>query len=238
LNEAELNITKANDGLVMAKLALAQVIGQPEDTDFNVVDSVTGQFTGLQEANVLGIANRAELRLLQKAIEAQQLQTKMIKADMKPTIGVAVSGISALGNKINFTNGNNYMFTYYGLVNVSIPIFDWGKNAKKVKEQTLKIQSQQTQLLETKELINLQVQNAYLQLNQSVKSIQLSTLSLQQADENLRLANDRFKAGTIVGKDVLEAQLIWQQAYTNLIDAKINYKINEANYKKAMGEIK
>lgn len=33
------------------------------------------------------------------------------------------------------------MFTYYGLVSVSIPLFDWGKNAKKVKEQTLKIQS-------------------------------------------------------------------------------------------------
>jgi outer membrane protein TolC len=54
---------------------------------------------------------------------------------------LSVSGISTVGNKINFTNGNNYMFTYYGLVSVSIPLFDWGKNAKKVKEQTLKIQS-------------------------------------------------------------------------------------------------
>lgn len=238
LNEAALNINKANDGLVMAKLALAQVIGEPDNTNFNVADSVAGQFTTLTEANVPGISNRPELQLLQKTIEAQQLQTKITKADLKPTIGVSLSGISTVGNKINFANGNNYMFTYYGLVSVSIPLFDWGKNAKKVKEQTLKIQSQQEQLTETKELINLQVQNAYLQLNQSVNSIHLSALSLQQADENLRLANDRFKAGTIIGKDVLEAQLIWQQAYANMIDAKITYKINEASYKKAIGEIK
>lgn len=238
LNEAALNINKANDGLVMAKLALAQVIGEPDNTNFNVADSVAGQFTTLTEANVPGISNRPELQLLQKTIEAQQLQTKITKADLKPTIGVSLSGISTVGNKINFSNGNNYMFTYYGLVSVSIPLFDWGKNAKKVKEQTLKIQSQQEQLTETKELINLQVQNAYLQLNQSVNSIHLSALSLQQADENLRLANDRFKAGTIIGKDVLEAQLIWQQAYANMIDAKITYKINEASYKKAIGEIK
>lgn len=130
------------------------------------------------------------------------------------------------------------MFTYYALASVSVPIFDWGKNAKKVKEQNLKIQAKQIQMDETKELISLQVQNAYLQLNQSVKKIHLSELSLQQAGENLRLANDRYKAGTITGKDVLEAQAIWQQSYSNIIDAKVEYKINEAGYKKAIGELK
>lgn len=239
LNEAELNITKATDGLVMAKLNLAQATGQPDNTDFNVVDSVSGLFTPLPEAAAsTAMSNRPEIDLLNKAIEAQQLQTRIIKAELKPTVGVALSGVSAVGKKVNFSNGNNYMFTYYGLLNVSIPIFDWGRNSKKVKEQTLRVQSQQVQLAETKELINLQVQNAYLQLNQSVKSIGLSKLSLQQADENLRLANDRYKAGTTLGKDVLEAQLIWQQAYTNLIDAKIEYKINEAGYRKAIGELK
>jgi outer membrane protein TolC len=91
---------------------------------------------------------------------------------------------------------------------------------------------------QNKELISLEAQNAYVQLNQSVKNINLSAKSLEQADENLRLANDRFKAGTIVGKDVLEAQVIWQQAYTDIIDAKVDYKINMANYKKAIGELK
>ncbi|MBP7555346.1 MAG: TolC family protein [Chitinophagaceae bacterium] len=239
LNEAELNITKANDGLVMAKLNLAQVTGQPNNSDFTVTDSVSGTFTPLSgTAMDASFSNRPEINLLKKAIEAQELQTSIIKAEMKPTVGIALSGVSAVGKKVNFTNGNNYMFTYYGLVNVSIPIFDWGRNAKKVKEQKLLIQSQELQLSETKELISLQVQNAFLQLNQSAKNINLSKLSLQQAEENLRLANDRYKAGTTVGKDVLEAQVIWQQAYTNLIDAKIDYKINEANYKKATDGLK
>jgi outer membrane protein TolC len=130
------------------------------------------------------------------------------------------------------------MATYYAMVNVSIPIFDWGKNKNKVSEQQFKVRSQQLQLQDTKELLNLQVQDAYLKVNQSVKKINLSTLSLQQADENLRLANDRYKAGTIVGKDVQEAQAIWQQAYSSLIDAKVEYKINEASYRKAIGALR
>lgn len=236
LNEAELNITRAKDGLVMAKLNLAQVTGQPDNTDFNVADSVSGLFTSV--ANMAtSIENRPEIGLLQKAIEAQELQASIIRADMRPTVAVALSGVSSVGKKINFSNGNNSLFTYYGIVSVSVPIFDWGRNAKKVKEQKFRIQSQQVQLSETRELISLQIQQAFLQLNQSVRNIDLSKLSLQQADENLRLANDRYKAGTIIGKDVLEAQLIWQQAYTHLIDARIDYKISEAGYKKAVGEL-
>jgi outer membrane protein TolC len=236
LNEAELNITKARDGLALAKLNLAQLIGQPGNTGFAIIDSVTGSFDALQQQSFEN--KRPEITVLQKAIEAEQLQTKIIKADLKPTIGLAASGIGAAGKKINPANGNSYLFTYYGLVNISVPLFDWGKNAKKVKEQTLKVQAKEVQLAQTKELINLQVQNAYLQLNQSVQKIKLSALSLQQADENLRLANDRYKAGTIIGKDVLEAQAIWQQAYTSVIDAKVEYKLNEAGYRRAIGELK
>jgi outer membrane protein TolC len=238
LNEAELNITKATDGLVLAKLNLAQIIGQPDNTSFAITDSVTGSFDALQQPVENSYSKRPEITVLQKAIEAERLQTQLIKADLKPTIGLAASGISAAGKKINPVNGNNYLFSYYGLVSISIPLFDWGKNAKKVKEQTFRIQAKEVQLTESKELINLQVQNAYLQLNQSVQKIKLSGLSLQQAEENLRLANDRYKAGTIVGKDVLEAQAIWQQAYTSVIDAKVEYKLNEAGYRKAIGELK
>lgn len=237
LNEANLNITKANDGLTMTKLNLAQIIGKPGNAGFAITDSVTGNFYSVQSFT-RNADKRPEINVLKKAIEAEQIQTKLIKADLKPTIGAALSGISAVGNKVNFSNGKDYMFTYYGLVSVSIPIFDWGKNAKKVKEQNIKIQARQHQLDETRELIDLQTQNAFLQLNQALKKIQLSELSLQQADENLRLANDRYKVGTITGKDVLEAQVIWQQAYTSLIDAKVEYKINEAGYKKAIGELK
>ena len=30
--------------------------------------------------------------------------------------------------------------------------------------------------------------------------------------------------------------VLWQQAYSNVIDAKAEYKVNEARYKKAIGE--
>jgi outer membrane protein len=238
LNEAELNLTKANDGLVMAKLKLAQVIGNAGSTAFTLSDSVTGNFTELPSLDYATADSRPEIRLLTRAIEAEELQRKILKAEQKPVLAASLSGIAVSGKRVNLENGKDHMTSYYGLVGLTFPIFEWGKKTNKVKEQTFKIAAQQQRLEDTKELIDLEVQNAYLQLNQSAKKIRLSTLSVDQATENLKLANDRFQAGTIVGKDVQEAQVIWQQAYSDLIDAKVEYKVNEVLYRKSIGELK
>ena len=138
---------------------------------------------------------------------------------------------------MNFTNGDDDLKTFAGLVSVQIPIFDWGGRKAKVREQQSKTESQRLELEETKELIRIEIQNAWLKLNQSHQKIGLTMKSLQQAEENLRLNENRFEAGTVIGEDVLEAQVLWQQAYSNLINAKAEYMINEAIYRKATGEL-
>lgn len=238
LNDAELNLVKATDGLALAKLNLAQLAGISDSTDFVIKDSITGSFK-LSERNVYDALNkRPEITLLNKSIELQELQKKLLQADSKPSVGIGLNAIAATGKQgINPGSASNFMGSYYGLVSVSVPIFDWNARKSKVKEQTYKIKAQQTQLTETQQLISVEVQQAYLQLGQSAKRIDLAITSLQQAEENLRLANDRFKAGTIVGRDLLEAQTIWEQANSSLIDAKVEYRINEAALKKAKGEL-
>lgn len=234
LNESELSIAAAKDGVAMAKLQLAQIIGMVNDTDFAVIDSVGGNF--LPSEKLEGYAeDRPEIRILNKTMEAQGLQKRILKSDFLPTIGLSVSGIGVLGKGVNISTGKNNMVSYYGIASISIPILDWGKKSNNIKEQAFKIAAREEQLEETKELISMEVQSAYLTLNQSARKVRYKMLSLEQADENLKLTEDRYQAGTIVGKDVLEAQAIWQEAFSELIDAKIEYKIREASYKKALG---
>ncbi|MCE7040117.1 TolC family protein [Dyadobacter sp. CY312] len=238
-NETELNIVKASDGLFLAKMNLAQIIGAPADSDLTPGDSVIGSFESLPSQSFeSAVETRPEIELLKNVLQAQELQKKMLQADFKPTVGVLAGGFVGFGKKMNIETGGNTMASYFGMLSVNIPIWDWGQKASKVKEQGFKIRAQQVQMEETKELLSLEIRNAYLQLNQAAKRIQLSGASLQQAEENLRLSNDRFKAGTVTGQDVLEAQTLWAQANSNIIDAQIEYKVSEAVYKKAIGENK
>ncbi|WP_341902042.1 TolC family protein [Fluviicola taffensis] len=233
-NEAKLAIEKAQDGLELAKLNLALLIGL-KDISFDVQDQVVITLVADATQTENTVAARPEIDMLNKSIEAMEFQRKITRGDNLPTIGLAVSGLGTAGKRVNIKDGSNTMFTYYGVLSISVPIFDWGKTSNKVKEQSFKIAAQQEQLENTKELINLEIQHAELMLKQSLRQIEVAEQSLVQADENLKLADDRLKSGTIVGKDVQEAQAIWQNAYSKLIDARIEYMINEATYKKAVG---
>ncbi len=238
LNEAELNLTKANDGLTMSKLNLAQIIGL-KNTDFIVADKSSNDFSAAAFSNFSEASEkRPEIAILKKAVEVQEFQGKILEGDRRPSVALSANGLYAVGEKINVSNGKNDMASFYGLVSINVPVFDWGGRKEKVKEQKFKTEAQKLELIETKEQITLEIQNAYLQLKQSIQRTELAKKSFQQAQENLRLNNDRFNVGTVIGKDVLEAQVLWQQAYSNTIDAKAEYKINEAKYKKAIGELK
>jgi len=238
-NNNQLNVIRANDTWVLSKLNLAQITGLGDSTDFVLPDSVLGEFNNetLHRSMEEITANRPEIKILQKSLEAEQIQARLLKADFRPTIGLTGAGLAGFGKQgINLGNPSSNAFaSYYGLVQVSMPILDWGQRKQKIRQQQHNISAQQYQLQETKEKISLEVQQAYLQLNESAKRIELSGASLEQADENLRLSNDRLKAGTITGQDVLEAQTIWQQAYSNIIDAKTAYRISEANLYKTLG---
>lgn len=238
-NENELNLARASDGLLMAKMQLAQLMGDPRNTSFVVSDSVTGDFAMLQNDSLLSaVEHRSEIQLIKRGLEAQELNRKLLQADFKPSVSLLAAGFGSFGKNINFESGGNAMASYVGMLNVSIPIWDWGLKASKVKEQSFKIQAQKAQLQETRELLSLEIQHAYLQVNQSAKKIDLSRASVLQAEENLRLSNDRFEAGTVTGQDVLEAQTLWQQATSSIIDAKVEYRMNEAALLKALGELK
>lgn len=239
-NQNQLSLRQANDAFTLAKLNLAQLTGLGDSVEFTVTDSISGTFDSLQTSDLAIHAQslRSEIRIQEKTLESARLQERIYKGDLLPSVSLAISGVSAFGKQgVNPENNSNSMASYYGLVTVNVPIFGWGRRTEKVKEQQYRIQSQEYLLKESRQVVSVQVQQSILQVNQSARSVKLAELSLLQAEENLRLSKDRLKAGTIVGKDVLDAQTIWQQAYSNVIESKVGYKIAETNLKRTLGEL-
>jgi outer membrane protein len=240
-NQNELKLTQAMDALTLSKQNLAQITGLPDSSDFTIADSVDGIFSRVQNNTDIQetFTRRPEINIIQKSIEFEKITKEILKADLKPYLNLGLNGLAAWGKQgINPSNNSNFIASYFGLLNLNFNLFDGGRNRQKIQEQQYRIAAEEYRLKERKERIALEVQQAYLLLNQSEKRIALNRLSLEQAVENLRLSFDRLKAGTIVGKDVLDAQTIWQQAYSNVIEAKVEYRINEAAFRKATGELK
>ena len=91
---------------------------------------------------------------------------------------------------------------------------------------------------EVKEKIELQVSQSNFKVNEARRRLAMAHKNVKSADENLRSANLGFKEGVMQTTDVMEAQTVWKQAQSQLIDAEIEVKLCQINQKKALGVLK
>ena len=66
------------------------------------------------------------------------------------------------------------------------------------------------------------------------KKVQAESL-VEQAEENLRLADESFKAGMCSSSDLMMAQTAWLQAQTELVDADIEIAMGKVYLGQALG---
>jgi multidrug efflux pump subunit AcrB/outer membrane protein TolC len=232
-NEIESNLLKVDNGIVMTTRALCQFIGIDYDSTLIFSEKPSGD---PYLKSVLGdpknaVTNRVELKLLNKAVEAEALQKKMAIGELMPQ--VSLSGMGVYYDVMKKTDK-----AAIALVNVSIPITGWWGGSHKIKQQQMKVEKAIVEREETTELLALQVEQADNELTESWSQLKLSEKSVEQARENLKVTNDNYRSGIVGITDLLEAQAIFQSSNDNLTDVLCTYQIKKAKHMQSTGDYK
>ncbi len=231
LNKIKANELKLANGINMLQMVLAQHIGIQADT-IQVQDSIVNIFKPesyfVQTSEAL--KNREEYKMLNKAVEAENLQKKMEMGKHMPQLAVGVGGLY-----MDLAENKNT----YGLAfaTLSIPISDWWGASYKLQEHTIKTEIAQNNLEEKSELLQLQISNAFSNLVENYKQISIANLSLKQALEYLQEEQNNYEAGISSTSDLLEARALVQQAQDAVTDSKSIYKIAAAQYQLTIGQV-
>ena len=229
-NDVESQKLKLNNGIGIVRLLLAQYCGLCSDSFTVSVDDGFAVATIPQQQNQdQALLQTAEYQLLQKQVEATKLQRKMEVGKNLPTVGV--------GAGYNYHNllDNNHTF---GMVfaTVSVPISDWWGGSHAVKRKKIAQQQAEEQLADNSQLLKIRMQNAWNNVEESRQQLQIAQRSIEQAEENLRLNHDYYKAGTSKMSDLLEAQLLYQQSLDRRTDAFADYRHKLLEYRQATGQ--
>lgn len=234
-NNATLNLQKAKNGRELTRMNLCRVTGLPLNTQVVAVDTLIDVEQPLMQDSAGMISERPEYQLLEKNIRLKDESIKMTKADFLPTAGIQ-AGYSYLGGLEvggeNFTNSSLNV-----MASLSIPVFHWGEGAKKINAAKIDKEITTLKLEKNRQLLQLEMEQARLNLNVAYERIQMSKTALEQAEENLRVTRDNYEVGMEKLTDLLKAQTQWQEAHSNLIDAKTDYKIKKTNWLKATGKL-
>lgn len=241
VNEAEMTLTKVNDGLVLSKMLLCQLCGIPVNEQVTLADENCEDLGGMavesSQVDMEQVAdNRPELRQLQNMVDMSRQFTNILKAGNLPM--VALTGGYMVSNPNLF---NSFERKFAGVWNVGVmvrvPIWNWGDVAYKIRASKGATAIANLELQEAREKIELQVNQSVFRVDEANKKLAMAKASTQKADENLRTANLGFREGVISTTTVMEAQTAWLQAQSQKIDAEIDVKLSQVNLQKALGTL-
>jgi len=226
-NDIESQKLKLQNGLSIVKLLLSQYCGL-RDTAFVISYQTDQAQIPPAPQKDEGISRLPEYQLLGKQVEAAGLQKKMAIGQNLPSV--------AVGAGYNYHNllDNNHTFAML-FATVSVPITDWWGGSHAIKRKKIEQQKAQELLEDNAELLKIRIQNAWNGVEESYQQLLLAKRSIEQAEENLRLNRDYYKAGTSRMSDLLEAQLLYQQSHDRHTDAFAEYQNKLLEYRHSTG---
>jgi outer membrane protein TolC len=102
-------------------------------------------------------------------------------------------------------------------------IFDGWRREQQYRQAVATRRKAEYTLRQTRLEVELQVVNIYTSLIDAVESYDVSSFTVEQSEEDLRLAQERFRVGAGTQLDVITAQVNLSTARRDLVDAQVNY---------------
>lgn len=237
--EAEVKKLQAENGLILSKMALAQVCGLPLNEPIEVDENDLSEavlYDTVADFST-SVNNRAEIQMLENATEIAKANAKLISAGLQPNI---VATANYIYSNVSADNGLNTdwkgkgFFTAGVVVNIPIVHADDIYRYKAAKHTA---RAAELKVEETRELLTLQTTQANQKLLEAQQKIVYARLTLKNAEEVLRMAQESYAAGMITASELMQAQTLWLSAATDLLDAQVEAKNTETLLRKYLGEL-
>lgn len=213
---------------------LAQYIGCPKDgvghfdVDLEMDGALPPRPDELYRSPESSLPLTVEYSLLDKQVDAGRLQHKMSIGKNMPV--VSVGGGYVYENLMD--RGHSF---WMGGITVSVPISKWWGGSHEVRRKKLQVRNAENRMADQCELLVIRMRNAWNGVNDAYKQVEIAIESIGQAEENLRLQSDYYKAGTCTMSDLLEAQTLYQKSRDKYVESYSMYEIKKREYLQATG---
>jgi outer membrane protein len=218
--------------LKKSKLVLINLIGLPLDfaDSLTLSDKLVYNEVKLPPKDILKTSsfdNRPDLRAAQIKIDIQKETLKMTKAENIPSFSLL--GKYGEEKPSRYTIGLVEWGNYWNVsALISIPIFEGFRTSAKIRQENSALHQAELAEIDLRERINLELQQAILNINDSLELIASQKENVAQAQEGLRLVEIGYKNGVNTQLEVMDTQIALDTASKNYIQAVYLYNIAQA----------
>lgn len=228
LNELKSSRLNLENGVDLSKMDLCRNIGLESETykSFEIqkpdIREPENPITLYIDHNA-ALQTRAENILLNKNVEASELQTKIKRADYMPKVAIWATYYQQ--DMMDTWEGNSMAF-----ISVSIPLSDWWGGSYAIKKQKINEQIAVNDRSDIQQQLLVQMQKVRNDLDEAYKQVLIAREAINQSTENLRLNDAYYRAGTVKLTDLLDAQTFLQQSRDRYVEKYTIYQRKRVEY--------
>lgn len=212
---------RSSADLDVARAALNDALGEPLDTAYHLTTALAPVTTALTPANVAegavadyeksALADRPEARQAKLSASLAETQASDARSDLLPDV-VLHGAFEADRQDFYSKGGANWLVS----VGVRWNLFNGFSDRARIDESKALVARSAAQQAGTQSAVRLQVRRAYADLRAAGERIEVAKASVAEAEESLRITQNRYQAGMNNVTDLLRTE-------TAVLDARTRY---------------
>ncbi|NEU09657.1 TolC family protein [Flavihumibacter sp. R14] len=249
LDRVKVNITNLQNqrdqlvnGITQQENLLKYYMGMPVTTRIDIpeleLSNINPSVKELVNEDSLNVEKRTEFQIVKKQEDLLSLQKKAYEAEYYPTLSLTSNySVNGLSDQVGFRDSRSYGMGAVGLT-LRVPIFDGFKTRSKVRQAKVDLLQNQEDQRNLSNSLNLAYENAKLQLQNSLNTINSQGENVKLAEEVYTSTQNNYKNGLAGLTDLLDAENDLTEAQNSHSQALLNYKLAEIQLIKSNGNIK
>lgn len=249
LNAARLSQIDAANEVRVAMMNLNVLMGQRTDTQLELTsrplvpahqegkvfrpDDAAPEVSALLER---AMQSRADIRAMSARLEAARAAARAARGAWWPQVYL-VGGYSYARPNLRFQPTRDEFKGSWDLgIQLQFDVWNWNATADQVAQTDAFVTQTELALAQLQERVALDLKRQWLALQRAEEKVRVAFLAIEQAEENQRTMNDRYRQGIASSTELLDANVALLQARTSYSAALVEYELAAAQLRRSGGE--
>ncbi|MFC1553590.1 TolC family protein [candidate division KSB1 bacterium] len=184
-----------------------------------------------------GYSSNPEITRSDYLINSSALGLKIAKADRFPVLRYSASYSRSNSDLDRIYEDVTKNYNLFFNVSLSYTLFDGFQRRANIQQATNDVEINRENLNDTKRNLKSNIVSYYNQLMAFRQKIEINNEMIAAAEEDLRLANERYRVGSGTLIETIDAQVQLTSAKYTLLESQYDALIAEANLLAAIGDI-
>ncbi len=219
--------------LTKQMMQLDRLIGLPVDQQLSLSEQLLPQVMRaptIDEALKAAAETRPDLQAARIQLQAAKDALRASKAEYLPSLGVnGMYGVQGV-------NPNKGASVFQASASVHIPIFEGGRAKADVAQADSAVSQRQAEYADQKGVVELEVREAYVDLQVATDQIATATDNRAVAAETLNQSLDRFRAGVTNSVEVVQSEETVASAERDYISSLLILNLARISVARASGQ--